>query len=180
MSISQIWVSSEQNRSRVLAMYRSKDAPTVESIAAQLDTTMHNVAHVLKKFMPVAERKALAKVRYSISKTGVKNPMLGKTGEAHHNWKGVCEDGHGYLTCLHDGKRVFVHRLVMAQALGMETLPDTWEVHHIDFDPTNNRLDNLALVTGTGHRQIHYLQAKESTVLKSRKSTIAEALKYMT
>jgi len=180
MSISKEWVGSAPNQQAVLRLYRSKDMLTVEKIAEKLSTTFHNVSHVLRHCMPEAERKALAKVRYSASKTGTKNPMTGKTGEAHHNWQGECPDGYGYLTCLHGGKRQFVHRVVMATALGLSEVPEALDVHHIDGNPLNNSLDNLALVTKAGHRAIHYLQVKDSRALQLKKSTIADALKYMT
>ena len=44
---------------------------------------------------------------------------------------------------LHQSKRQFVHRVVMAKALGLRELPRRFEVEHIDTDPNNNELDNL-------------------------------------
>lgn len=180
MSICKEWVGHESNQLMVLRLYRSRELPTIEAISHQLSTTMHNVQHVLKYCMPEAERKALAKLRYSLSKTGSKNPMTGKIGEQHHNWQGECEDGYGYLTCLHNGKRQFVHRIVMAEALGLEEIPEIFDVHHIDSNTKNNTVDNLALVTRAGHKSIHFLQVKDSLSLQLKKSSIADALKYMT
>ena len=68
----------------------------------------------------------------------------------------------------------------MALALGLEELPEQFVVHHIDEDPMNNSLDNLALVTRPGHNAIHFLQVKESRALQLKQSTIAEAVKSMT
>jgi len=169
-----------KNIHKAIARYRAKDIPTIEKIAEELGTTYHNVSHVLKVNMPTHERRTLAKLRYSASKSGDKNPMKGKTREKHHNWIGECEDDDGYLTVIHNGKRRFVHRVVMAEALGLDVLPRSLAVHHIDGDKKNNDLDNLALVTHAGHNAIHYLQGEDSLLLKSRKSTIADALKYMT
>ena len=180
MSISKQWVADTKNQAAVLSLYRGQDFLPIDKIAEQLKTSYHNVSYVLLHCMPEAERKALSKVRYSAAKTGRKNPMSGKTGKAHHNWKGECPDGYGYLTCLHQGKREFVHRVVMMKALGLKRLLATWEVHHIDNDPLNNDLDNLCLTTRAGHRRVHYLQAKDSLLLRSRKSSIADALRYMT
>jgi hypothetical protein len=181
MSISKQWVRDESNKAQVLALYRSKKLLTVEQVAEELATTFHNVSFVIRASLPEHERKTLAKLRYSKSKTGSKNPMKGKTREQHHNWQGECADGKGYLTVLHNGRRRFVHRVVMAEALGMPRLPKHWVVHHIDNNPKNNSIDNLALVTAPGHKAIHFLQTQEdSLLLRSRKSTIADALKYMT
>lgn len=180
MSVSKAWVGDPKNRSKVLALYRSSEILKLTDIAEQLGTTFHNVSHVVRHSMPPAERKALAALRYSDSKQGSKNPMWGKKGEQHHNWKGLCEDGYGYLTCLHRGKREFVHRVVMAKALGLSRLPDGFEVHHIDEDPKNNDLDNLALVTPKGHRTVHYMQVKDSLSLKLKRSTLANAYRSTT
>lgn len=180
MSVSKAWIKKEENRLAVLSMYRSRDIPTAEVIAQSLGTTVHNVRWVLRSVMPRKEYKALARVRYSASKMGGKNPMLGKTLDAHPRWKGERPDGHGYLTIVCQGKRRFVHRVVMAQALGLPEIPKELDVHHIDGDKTNNALDNLAIVTRAGHEAIHFLQARDSKSLRLKRSAIAEALKYMT
>jgi predicted HNH restriction endonuclease len=180
MSISKKWTADAENVRQVLNLYRSTDAPTVEQIAQSLSTTCHNVLHVLKTHTSIAEYKALQAIRYSRSKMGSKNPMKGKTMEQHHNFIGEVFDGHGYLTCLKDGKRQFVHRVVFAQALGLSDLPEELDVHHIDGDKTNNLLNNLALVTSVGHKMIHYLQMKDSLSVALKKSKLRDALKFMT
>lgn len=179
MSISKSWVLDPQNIAEVLRLYRSADIPTVASIASSLRTTSQNVLAVLRREMPEQERKILAKVRYSISKTGSKNPMKGKKGSLHHNWKGDCDDGYGYLTRVRDGQRNFVHRIVMSEALGVE-IPAAFDVHHIDGNRHNNAIDNLAIVTRKGHQTIHSLQVQESSQYALRNFTIGEAVKYLT
>lgn len=180
MSYSKRWVQDPRNQKAVLALYRSRSAPTLQQVAETLGTHYSNVSHVVKQCLPLEERKALARVRYSASKTGNKNPMRGKSGSAHHLWKGDCEDGNGYLTQIQNGKRRFVHRAVAAEMLGLPEIPRHLVVHHIDNNPKNNSPDNLAIVTKAGHRAVHYLQAEDSLLLRSRKSSIADALKYMT
>lgn len=180
MSISRRWVADKRNQDAVVALYRDKRCLTCAKIALELNTRQENVRHIVASCIPLAERKALASFRYSASKLGDKNPMYGKNGQAHHNWIGECEDGRGYLTCMWNGQREFVHRVVMMQALGVQQLPSGMEVHHIDSDPKNNSLDNLALVTASGHRRIHFLQEKDSHAISSRKFKLAAALKYMT
>ena len=183
MSVSKKWTSDPENQRRVLAAYRKLDPLlTTKQVSDSLGATVQNVCRVLQKHMPEAERRALVTLRYSHSKTGKKNPMTGKTGKKHHSWKGQCDDGYGYLTCMHKGKRVFVHRLVFAQSMGLEPaqLPRKMIVHHIDNDPKNNHIDNLALETNVGHVAIHYLQVKDSLSVALKKSTIAEVFKSMT
>lgn len=175
MSISKAWLSSWENRMRAAALYRDVSRLlTIAAIAEELGTSHQTIGYSLHQDIPTPERKLLAAVRLSASKTGTKNPMRGKTQEQHHNWVGDCSDAKGYLTRLHHGKRVFVHRIVMAEALGLRTLPSRLVVHHIDGDPLNNRLDNLALTTKVGHKMLHTLQVLEPTALQSRRATIAE------
>lgn len=173
MSVSKSWTQNQENISAVIAAYRSDPPRIQEQIAEDLDTTYQNVSHVLKNHLPEAEYQARKALRYSVSKEGERNPMKGKSREQHHNWIGECSDQKGYLTVIHNDVRQFVHRVVMANALGLEILPEQLEVHHIDGNPLNNVLDNLALVTRVGHTKIHSLQVM-SAVEKSRRSTIAE------
>lgn len=181
MAVSKKWIARKSNLRTACELYRSQELLlTVAGVAARMGTSTQNVTYALQQGMTRVERRALAAVRYSVSKTGEKNPMKGKTGDLHHNWIGLCDDGYGYLTCLHNGKRRFVHRVVMAEALKLPFLPKKFQVHHIDGDPKNNELDNLALVTVVGHQGIHYLQSKDSEAVALKKSTIAEFLRYST
>lgn len=180
MTHSMKWVSDPENREKVLTLYRSRKILRVVDIAKQLNTTESNVFYVTHNYIPSDERKALKAIRLSVSKTGKKNPMHGKKGEAHHNWVGECENGFGYLTCLHNGKRQFVHRVVMAKALGLSALPRKLYVHHIDGNKKNNSLDNLALVTTRGHHTVHKLQTRDTKSLEWQKSTLAEILRSTT
>jgi hypothetical protein len=49
---------------------------------------------------------------------------------------------------------VMTHRLVMAEALGRPLEP-TEHVHHINLDPTDNRLENLVVLTKGQHMRLH-------------------------
>lgn len=54
-------------------------------------------------------------------------------------------------------KDVFVHKFVMETWLGRK-LVDGECVHHIDGSKTNNDIDNLCLMTLSGHAKLHRLQ----------------------
>jgi hypothetical protein len=180
MSISKLWTSKPSNISQVLKLYR-QDNPIliIKDIAKLLNTTEHNIQAVIKNNMSPEEHKLQKTVRYSQGKMGDKNPMKGKTGEQHHNYIGDCSDHKGYFTRLYKGKRIFTHHAVILEALGIDKIPDQFVVHHIDDDPSNNSLDNLALCTRKGHMTIHSLQ-KISQLEKSRRLTIAELRKFGT
>lgn len=101
---------------------------------------------------------------YSISKLGDKNPMKSVTGADHPNWiGGVVSDGQGYLMVKkpewYTGRKgsdyVFQHSVVMCEAIGLTEVPKGFVIHHIDGDKCNNNIDNLALVSVTGHGKIH-------------------------
>ena len=157
MSVSKRYVNNPDNVAAVLEMYKARDKPTLDTMAERLGTTTQNVRHILRSHLPKEEYAAEKSLRLSRSKMGTKNPMLGKSGSQHHNYIGDIEDGHGYLMRKVDGRYEQVHRIVMAEALGLEppVLPRSLHVHHIDGDKQNNSLDNLALVTPAGHRTLH-------------------------
>ena len=155
MVASKKYTQDEQNVRAVIAAYEGPDKPTLEQVALHLGTSWANCQRIVQEHMTPERRKAEAALRYSRSKMGQQNPMTGLSGSQHHGYKGDVPDGHGYLQRKVGLKYVYVHRIVMAEALGMPLLPSWAVVHHIDEDKTNNDLNNLALVTKAGHRASH-------------------------
>lgn len=162
MSVSQTYVSDERNVKRVLDAYQAVDKPTVQAVAKRLGTSYQNVRYIVAQHLSPEKLRAEKALRYSRAKTGPLNPMLGKSGSQHHNYIGDVSDGHGYLQRKVDGRYWLVHDLVMLQALGLTTLPEGMEVHHLDQDKQHNDLDNLALVTKRGHRYLHRTRPESS------------------
>lgn len=103
---------------------------------------------------------------YRLSRLGDKNPMKNQTGEKHPNFKGLIEDGNGYLmikkpnwyTGRNRSEYIFYHSYVMCINLGITEIPKGFVVHHIDGNKKNNDISNLALVTISGHSKIHSIQ----------------------
>jgi hypothetical protein len=123
---------------------------------------------VLNKHFTQEERDKRKSRLYRNSKLGEKNPMKGKFGEEHHNYKGLVDDGNGYLMIRrpewYTGRKgsnyIFYHSYVMCKELGITEIPKGFAVHHIDYNKRNNDISNLALVSLGAHTKIHSLERK--------------------
>lgn len=175
-------ITDPANIQAVLGLYRQPTCPSTYEIGAKLNLSYHTVCYILKHNLSEEEFTILKRLRYSRTKLGDLNPMKGKSGEKHHRWKGDCDDGYGYRTRkLADGKRYFVHRIIFAEAMGLHPsqLPPSLDLHHIDENPLNNSLDNLALCTRLGHKRIHERMKQDSDSLRLKKSSLKDALRFI-
>lgn len=59
----------------------------------------------------------------------------------------------GYVLITYGKYRYLEHRLVF-YAKGI-TIPEGMEIHHIDSDKTNNRFDNLLILSSSEHLKLH-------------------------
>jgi len=91
------------------------------------------------------------------------------TGSRNGNWKGgVSYDGLGYKMIYKPNhpyaknkKYVYKHRIVMEEKLG-RYLKTNEIVHHRNVNITDNRLDNLELLTKSEHMKKHFLDRKRN------------------
>ena len=164
MSISKRDLANVELCQKAVDMYLAPEKPTAKEVAAALSISFHTVQEMLRLGIRGERFKEEKALRYSRSKTGSKNPMQGKAGIQHPNYKGrlFC-DPHGYVLVLKPdwytgrqmSKHIYEHQVVMARMLGLTEVPENMVVHHIDEDRTNNSSDNLALVTPEAHRLLH-------------------------
>lgn len=172
--------SKTHMRNRVLvrkvAMTYRQELVTLAEVAERFEVNQATARAMIRVYIPDKEFNILKGTRYHASKLGEKNPQYG------NRWATDCLDGRGYLTRLVEGVRYYVHHIVMAEYLGIHPsqMPDNVNIHHIDENPTNNDISNLALTTQAGHQAIHdrYQSPGEDLLLK--KLSVRECIEYMT
>ncbi|MGB1040999.1 MAG: HNH endonuclease signature motif containing protein [Flavobacteriales bacterium] len=72
-------------------------------------------------------------------------------GKQHSNYiRGYKTRSDGYQI---NGKGQYIHRVVMEEYLG-RNLKSTEHIHHKDGNPSNNKIENLQLVSNSEHRKI--------------------------
>lgn len=116
------------------------------------------------QFIP--EFKPCGEPRYSRSKDGKfyvsgHNPL--PTGNSHHNWKGGKYISNGYVRVLFpehartdQDSYVLEHILIWEHIHG--PLNPNEEIHHINGDRSDNRIENLIALTKHMHHKLHYSQ----------------------
>lgn len=165
---------------KVASDYVSPEKLTLRELAEKHGITYHTAAAMIKASLSKGHIEHEKKLRYSRSKMGVLNPMHQKTGEKHHGYKGVISDGKNYFLILKPNwftsrkgsKHAFLHQVVFCQATGLTGIPQGFTIHHIDGNPANNDIHNLALVTTRGHARIHHPKSEKLTLWQKHVSGI--------
>lgn len=104
----------------------------------------------------------LTKKIMSEKMSGKNHPQFGRTGMKAANWKGGCFTHDGYIYHYRSPQSVnrtgpvYIpeHRIVGEKVLG-RPLGKNEIVHHINFDPKDNRNANLLICTKQYHGWIH-------------------------
>lgn len=72
---------------------------------------------------------------------------------AEFRFKPIGKPRHKYKTIVVNGKRVREHRWIMEQHIGRKL--EKWEhVHHINDDSSDNRLENLVVLSNSEHSRL--------------------------
>lgn len=188
MSISKTDLRNTELVAKVVKAYVADNKPTLRELALQFNITYHTAMEMVRTSLSKEQILHEKTLRYSRGKLGALNPMHEKKGELNPNYKGIISDGKKHLIVLRPdwftsrlgSKHVFLHQVVFCQALGITGIPQGFAVHHIDGDPYNNEIHNLALVTTKGHARIHHPKSEKfslwekhvSGILKSKKTIV--------
>lgn len=157
-----------EKEAEVVGLYTCTDI-TMAQLCKEVELENYMVQSILKVNFTEEEIKARKSRIYRNSKLRDKNPMYGKRGEETSNWKGgIVSDGQGYLITRkpdwYTGRArsdyIFYHSVVMCEALGITEIPQGFAIHHIDHNPLNNDLNNLALVSMGAHSRLHAIEKK--------------------
>lgn len=84
------------------------------------------------------------------------------SGALHWNWKGGRKvTGSLYRQIKIDDKWLYEHRVIAEEYLGRKLLPRE-QVHHINMNHMDNRIENLIVVTDSWHTKLHHIMRKKS------------------
>mgnify|MGYP000491684111 CR=1 FL=1 len=75
-------------------------------------------------------------------------------GEQNHRWAGGVSRANGYINLRKGARYIPEHRLVMEEHLGRRLRTDE-VVHHINHDKTDNRIENLQVMSRAEHIDEH-------------------------
>lgn len=135
---------------------------SMEVVGHILGLSFQRVQKIATGVLSVEERLIRSRRSKSLGKRGVQNPMHGKFGVGHHNYKGHTARKDGYVLVPRPtwytrstAKHILEHNVVACQLLGVSALPKKVEVHHIDEDRANNEPANLAIMSSAAHKRLH-------------------------
>ena len=104
-----------------------------------------------KKFHP---KKNYARQQYCSTKCRYQHMI----GPLHPRWKNARTlDKSGYIVVWHNRKLLKEHRVVMEQKLGRPLSPHEF-VHHKNHIRSDNRIENLAIMSNSEHARHHNLE----------------------
>ncbi|MBQ3569578.1 MAG: HNH endonuclease [Methanocorpusculum sp.] len=172
---------TEDEKKIIVDKFCNTDLP-LQDIANLVNRSYATVFRFIHRIFSKDEIKNRKRVCYSNSKKGYKNPMYGKFGSGHHNYKGGCITKSGYLMILKPSwytsrktqKHVFEHHVIMCEKLGLTEIPKGYMVHHCNGNKLDNCFSNLVLLTVAAHTRLHAALKRgiEGATTISKESTL--------
>ena len=144
-------------------------------------------SHIAKGEGKYCSRKCFAEAKKQYMK-GEGNHQYGIKGNKNSSWKSDLRMKNGYIKirCAEhpyadESGMVLAHRLIAEQYLmtdeeaieidGIKYLKPELHVHHINFDRSDNRPDNLMILSKSEHQRLHAKQQKRERDSLGRYST---------
>lgn len=82
-------------------------------------------------------------------------PFDFKKERTPHNYRGWHFHSQGYITVMRRNNRKLEHRMVMERHLGRVLSPRE-VIHHVNGHKTDNRIDNLEVMSQSEHMRLHW------------------------
>lgn len=121
-----------------------KTGKTLKELGDKVNVSRKTIArHFLKKGFALRTKKE------SFS-------FQNRFGENNNYWKGGKHNkGNGYIEIIVEGKKWYEHQYVYCQFHKIEKIPEGYRIHHIDKNKSNNKIENLQLLTHQQHMLLH-------------------------
>ena len=175
----------KENLPKAIKKYIDCIETSAESVGKEFSLTPTTVTQGLKDFLGVDGYLKVSGLKRSYQKSLI-NP---KTRVVESRGPGEFMDKDGYIQAqtpqwmIRESQYSLKHQIVILEALGLDILPKGYIVHHINEDKTDNRIENLALMTNAAHMALHQgnshpllklnmWEYEEFTIWKSKKTTV--------
>jgi len=137
---------------------------TIQQIADYLGGTYRHTFNTISKNFSSKQRRERKRNNYSKSRIGSNNPSFGKKGKDSFRWiNGEWVEKAGYkmvtkpdwYTARKGSKYIFEHHEVYCLYNKITQIPKGHCIHHKDLDKSNNKIENLVLMSLGDHSKLH-------------------------